>query len=115
MLSNYHLITLAAVEISEGQMEEFANTSSRRASKESVCCPAWTPIPMLSPVLSMSLLLASPIHLRKPQGLVLSTPHPGGRGRDDVSAGVPCDAREERRGGEVGRGEENPTQLGRKG
>ena len=51
-------------------MEEFANTSSRRASKESVCCPAWTPIPMLSPVLSMSLLLASPIHLRKPQGFL---------------------------------------------
>ena len=93
-------------------MVEFANTSRRSASKERVCCPAWTPIPMLSPVLSMSLLLASPIHLWKPQGLFVSTPHPGGRGRDDVAAGVPRDAREEGRGGEVGRGEENPTQLG---
>ena len=70
---------------------------------------------MLSPVLSMALLLASPIHLWKPQGVFVSTPHPGGRGRDDVTAGVPRDAREEGRGGEVGWGKENPTQLEEKG
>ena len=63
MLSDDHLITLAAVEISEGQMEEYPRTSSSSDSKERVCFPAWTPIPMLSPVLSMALLLARPIHL----------------------------------------------------
>ena len=38
-------------------------------------------------------------------------PHPGGSGRDDVTAGVPCDAGEECRGGKVGWGEENTAQL----
>ena len=38
-------------------------------------------------------------------------PHPGGSGRDDVTAGVPCDAGEEGRGGKVGWGEEDTAQL----
>ena len=76
-----HLITLAAVETSDFQTEESSRTSSSSASKERVCLPACTPIPMLSPVLSTSLLLASPIHLsRKVQGFFGSEPHSGGDG-----------------------------------